>query len=338
MYIKRYTITAFIFIILVGWYVYAFITQNSMGVDFFGIPLPSLSIAVWVVMPIVLFYIASVIHMGFYSFLGSLRLRKYEKDYTKLIDSTVDAYLGKEDRQHLFKTPRYELLGLIIDNSVLFANKTLSADVKNEKINSVLKLIEDIKNGNVVELKKYSLPTNNPLVVQNERNKYINGSLSSEEILKNSNKYDVSLCKEAYADFSTIVSLAAIEKYKAFLTKEILFDILARVGAEEKALEVSNEALISLFGSLDLNIKDYFKISTILASGMLPEHRIKLFESLSEENEDAMDAYLFTLFDLEMLSPAEEILDNSGSLEFLNFKAYCALKECKKNYNINLFI
>jgi len=338
MYIKRYTITALIFIILVGWYVYAFVTQNSMGIDFFGIPLPSLSIALWVVIPLIIFYFASVGHMAFYSFLGSLKLRKYEKDYEKLIDSIVDAYLGKEDRNHQFKTPRYNLLGLLIDNTTLFPSQTLTADTKNEKIDNIINIVEDIKSGNVVELKKFSLSPENALFIQNERNRYKKGDISNEEILKNSTKYDESLCKEAYADYAKIVSFSAIEQYKCLLTKETLFDILARIGAKERALEVSNEELILLFKNLDLDSKDYLKISTILASGVIPERRIKLFESLSEENEDAMDAYLFTLFDLEMLAPADEILENSQSSEYLNFKAYRALKESNKHFNINLFV
>ena len=45
MYIKRYTIASFILIVLVGWYVYSFITQDSTSVEILGVALPSLSIA-----------------------------------------------------------------------------------------------------------------------------------------------------------------------------------------------------------------------------------------------------------------------------------------------------
>ncbi len=338
MYIKRYTIAALIFIILAGWYVYAFITQDSMSLDFFGIPLPSLSIALWVVLPMILLYLASVFHMAFYSMLGSFKLRKYEKDYEKLIDAIIEAYLGKENRNHVFKTPRYKLLGELVDNTVLFPSQTLSADTANEKINNVIKLINNIKSGEVVELKKYSLPADNALVIQNERNRYKKGDISAEDILSHANKYDRNLCVEAYTDYVKTAPLYAIEKYKEFLTKEALFIILQRVNASENALEVSNDVLLALFEKLDLDKNDYIKISTVLAGGMLPEQRIKLFETLSEEKDEAMDAYLYTLFDLEMLAPADEILENSQPNEYLNFKSYRALKECNKHFNINLFI
>ena len=80
------------------------------------------------------------------------------------------------------------------------------------------------------------------------------------------------------------------------------------------------------------------KISQALSKGMIPELRIKLFETLSAEDDTIMEAYLFTLFDLEMIAPANEILDNSQSDEYLYFKAYTSLRECGKHFDINLFI
>jgi len=338
MYIKRYTIAAFIFIILTGWYVFAYVTQDSMNIDLFGIVLPSFSTAIWVVVPLIILYLASVMHMMFYSFLGNFKLRKYEKDYNKLVDAIAEGYLGKEDRNHTYKTPRYKLLGLLIDNTKLFPTSKLTSDTDNEKINSVIELIENIKNGNVVDFKKYSLKSTNPLVIQNERNRYKKGEIKAEDILSNPDKYDKSLCEEVFSDFAKTSSLKSIEKYKRFLTKEGLFEILRRVNSSENHLEISNDILISSFETLDLNKKDYIKISSTLALDMIPDQRIKLFETLSEKHEEAMDAYLFTLFDLEMLSPANEILENTQADEYLNFKAYNALKECGKNYDINLFV
>ncbi|MDO8455230.1 MAG: hypothetical protein Q7S59_11715, partial [Sulfurimonas sp.] len=132
--------------------------------------------------------------------------------------------------------------------------------------------------------------------------------------------------------------LTIIEKYKLFLSKDALFEILARINADENALSILNETLISLLSAMELLEADYVRIATILSAGMVPEQRINLFSTLSDSHEEAMSAYLFTLFDLEMLEPADEILQNSQPLEYLNFKSYRALKECNKNFNINLFV
>jgi hypothetical protein len=338
MYIKRYTIASFILIALIGWYVFAYITQDTMSIDFFGIMLPSLSTALWVTVPLIILYIASVAHMSFYSLLGSFKLRKYEKDYDKLIDAIVEAYLGKKDRKHSYKTPRYKLIGSLIDNTTLFPSSQLTADTDNEKINSVIKMIEEIENGNVVDLKKYALKPTNELMIQNERNKYKKGDLKAEDILNNLDKYNKPFLEEVFADFVKKTSVKMIEKYKSYLTKDALFEILNRVNSGENSIEISNDTLIALFDTLELDKNDYIKISSALSLNMIPDQRIKLFETISDKKEEAMDAYLFTLFDLEMLSPADEILENTQADEYLNFKAYRALKECNKNYNINLFI
>ena len=259
MYIKRYTIAALVLIILVGWYVYAFVTQASTSIEFFGVTMPPLSIAMWTVVPLILLYIASVAHMSFYSFLGSLKLRKYEKDYEKIVDAIVDAYLGKENRSHSFKTDRYQLLGALVDNATIFPSAELNSDIDNKKISEILDLINRVKNGESVELKKYSLPSYNQLVIQNEKNRYKNGNITADEILNNGSKYDESICKDVYIDFVKQAPLSAIEKYKKSLTKESLFEILERVNAEENSLEVSNESLISLFNDLELSSDDYIK-------------------------------------------------------------------------------
>jgi len=267
--------------------------------------------------------------------LGSFKLRKYERDYEKIIDAMIDSYLGKISREHTFKTDRYKLLGSFVDNTTFFSNNLIATD--NDRINEVILLIEGIKRGDVVDLKAYSLKPDNALVIQNDRNRYKKGDVSAEDVLSHCDDYNKGLCEEVYLDFVKSSPLYAIEQYKTFMTKSSLFELLSRVNADENTLEISNEALLALFSDLDLQNKDYVKISTSLSS-MVPEQRIKLFETLSDENEEVTEAYLYTLFDLEMVSVASEILDVSQPNEYVNLKAYRALKDCNKHFNVNLFV
>ena len=339
MYIKRYTVAAFVLMGLLGAYVFSYVTQESLAINFFGIPLPALSIAVWVIVPVGLLYIASVLHMSFYSFLGSFKLRKFEKDYEKIIDAIVEAYLGKKVRHHTFKTERYKLMGTLFENSVLFPMTNETELTGNEKIDGVLKIIEDVKAGRIVELKSYNLLKENELVVQNERNKYKKGDLTAEALLSNSEKYAEVLRQEAYIEYVKSATFANIDKYKTLLTKESLYSIISRVNADKNSLDMSIEELLSLVKTLEFTKDDFIKLSSNIAkSGMIPEQRMYFFEMLSNENEDAIDAYLYTLFDLEMLNPVDEILDNAHESEYQNFKAYRALKECNKNFSIELFV
>ncbi len=338
MYLKRYTIASILLMVIVGWYVYAFVTQGSFAIEFLGIQFPAMSIAVLVVIPLFVLYVASLLHMGFYSLLGGLESRKYDKDFDKYIDAVVEAYLGKQVRNHTYKTDRYKLLGGVMDNSVLMANPTLKPDTANNKINEIINLINDMKVGKVVDLKKFNLKLTNQLVILNQKNMYKNGDISAEDILSSKGKYSDALFEEVYIDFVETSPLYAIENYKQHISKEALYKVLARINADEHTLEISNESLIALFEPLELQSDDYIKISSILSKSMIPEQRMKLFETLSEENEDATGAYLYTLFDLEMISPADELLQNTQPNEYLNFKSYRALKDCGKNFSIELFV
>jgi hypothetical protein len=341
MHIKRYSIAAFVLMAIVGWYVYAYLTHGTMIVDLFGIPLPSLSIALLVVVPLFVLYIASVIHMAFYSMLATLKARKSEKDYEKVFDSVVDAYLGKIDRKHSLKTAEFSLFGNLLDHSTVFPNTKIdleSDDPKAKKVATVLELIENIKNAESVDLKAYSLLPQNSLVIQNHKNMYKNGDITADEVLSHPKKYDKSVCEMVYAEYIKTATVANIDKYKEFLNKDALFAILVRVNADKNTLEISNEALQTLFSNLELDTKEYINISRVTASSMIPDQRIKLFETISNEKEEATDAYLYTLLDLEMLEPAYAMLDISQPDEFQNFKAYRALKECSQPFNLELFI
>ena len=71
---------------------------------------------------------------------------------------------------------------------------------------------------------------------------------------------------------------------------------------------------------------------------MLPDQRIKIFETLYEKDDVATAAYLYTLFDLEMITLADEVLDQTRDDEYMIFRAYRDLKAVNKHYVIDLFV
>ncbi|WP_324170578.1 hypothetical protein [Sulfurimonas sp.] len=338
MQIKRYTLASLLLIGLIVAYIFTYVTQETIGLEFFGIVLPTMPIAFWVATALLLLYVASVLHMLFYAMLENIRLRKYDKDFENIIDAIADSYLSKDDRRHVYKTPRYNLLGTIIDHTTLSPTQELKATTDNKKLDAVITLIEKINDGEVVDLKKYALKIDNPIVIKNERNRYAKGDITAGNILKNEENYSSVLVKEVYSEYIKGCALSTIENHKNLLDKETIYTVLDRVNVGEHSLSISNESLISLLSTLDLDAKDFIKVSSVLSAGMLPENRMKLFESLSEDNELALEARLYTLFDLEMNSLGNEILRNSQNDEYLRFKAYSELKESGKNFSINLFI
>lgn len=337
MYIKRYTISVSLFVFLLGWFVYGFVTQQSIGIRFLGMSLPSMPIAVLVVIPVIFLYIATIFHMAFYSLLGSFKVRKYEKDLEKMMISVGDALLCKENRHFEFKTPKYKQLGKVIDHVSIIADIQMPS-IEDEKLAAVLRVVSRVKSGEVADLRKFSLPTDNQLIIQNDKNRYDAHEISAEDVLSKAGRYSKELRLRAYTDASKNSSLSVIEKNKELMSKEALYNILSRINTDQNQLTLSNQALIELISMLELNEKDYIEISQALSKSMIPEQRIKLFELLSEKNDDATGAYLYTLYDLEMQYHANEILANTQANEYLNFKAYRALKECNRHYDISLFV
>lgn len=339
MHLKRYTIAALLWIALVGWFVYAFVTADAQKINFFGTMLPALPTALWVIVPLLVLYLASVAHMWFYSFLGSFQRRKYEKDYEKLINAVVDAYLGKANRHYEFKTPRYKLLGMLLENTELKPMNDIAGSVGNDKIDKILEIIKQIEAGEVVEMKQFGLRSENPLVIANNRNRYKKGDLSAEKVLNAPEKYSKVLAQEVFEEYVLTAPLANIERYKEFMTPKALNRLFARINADEHRLEIGTDKLVEFINMLELGADDFVTISKTLSnSDMLPEQRMELFELLSTKNEKATDAYLYTLYDLEMVSKAAEILDILPKDEHKNFRAYKALRECGQNFNIDMFV
>ncbi len=336
MYIKRYTIASLLLMIIIGWYVYAFVTQSSYAIVFFGVPLPQMPIAFLSVFPLIILYFASVTHMLYYSLIGSFKLRKFQRDYDKLIEAIKSSFLSKP-LSFEYKTDRYKLLGKLIANSKITPKKDFK-DSGDEKVDLVLNTLADLNNGKSVELKKLNISSDNALNELNTKNLYGEGKINPEEILSKSQNYASSLIKKAFEDFVVDIPLYVIEKYSEFMSKTSLVTILKRVNADENRLEISNETLAVFMSKVTLSSKEYIDMSIILSAHMIPDQRMKLFELLAENDDNVSDAYIFTLLDLEMVALAKEILDNSQEDEFINFKAYLDLKEKSKVYPLEIFI
>ena len=337
MYIKRYSIAAFILMALIGSYFYISFPNEKLAVSLMGINLPSLHIAVWIVLAMVVLYLSTVAHMLYYSIIGSFKLRKFRKDSETFVDSVSDALLGRIERNHSYKTERYGVFAKVVDAAHLDVFKEIPA-TGDEKLDQTIALINKIKNGEHVDLKKYRLSQKNPLVQQNDLNAYNTGVIAEEQVLNDADKYSQELVSLAFTNYVKTAPLNLIDKYKSFLTKTVLFNIVARVNADENILDISTEHLIYILSEVELEEECFINLSATLSNNMLPDERIKLFKQLSDENDIAIPAYLYTLFDLEMIAPAEEILENSQPDEFISFKAYKALKDCHKNFAIDLFI
>lgn len=336
MYLKRYSVAAFFFMLVVGWYVYAFVNAGQTSLDLFGIQLPALPIALLVVVPIFVFFIATIGHMSFYSLKGYFKLRAYRKDYEKLLVTFQDRLLGKESNTS-YKTPRYKLLGKLLENVSIYPSKE-DIYIENEKLASIFKVYKDVKAGSVVDLKAYNLEKENALFEQNITNRYNENPEDYEWVLAASSKYPQALAQKAYLQLCQEGTAQLILKHNALMHKEALFALITRVNQAEKSFKITHENILNFIKEMNFDESEYVELSKAFKNDINPDERLKLIETLKENDDKATAAYLYTLFDLEMVSTAEEFLENTEKGEYERFKAFVDLKHANHHYNIELFV
>jgi len=336
MQLKRYTIASLILIILVASAVYS-IDNESISFDLLGMHFPNLPVAFWVVVPLIIMYFASLLHMGVYALVGNFKLRRLNKDHEKMVDALRDALLGVNERNYVYKSEPYKLMGKLIDNSLLLPYETLRS-IGNEKIDDVLQLMRDVKEKKKVEIKKFHLSNTTSIAIQNNLNRFERGEIDADSILSRPDSYGDIVCAKAYESYVKTASIGSVMKFKHLFTKASLVDFIQRINADENGIQITNEELASIFGSLKLDSTDWIDLSAAMSKNMLPEQRIRLFEMLSENNDDAMEGYLYTLYDLQMIDTANEILNNTAHNDYQIFKAYRDLKRANKHYDIAIFL
>lgn len=336
MTLKFYTLFTLLFMVLLGNFVYFFITKESTPLDIFGIHLAAYPVAIWVTLPFFLFYFLNVILMSVSQVQNYLKLRNYERDFDKLIDAIYHGFLHKV-KHFEYKTERYQLLGNLIAHADLYPKKG-SVIEEPAKIGTVFEVIELLDAGKVADLRKYNLSKNNPLMIANAKNLLKSDVKSAENILTHSDNYDDMTLKEAFGTFAKEASASNLLKYKTFVSIEATLRVINRIDAEEHPLEIAYEDLLALCEAGDFNALAYIDIARALKTKMVPEDRMRFFEALAQKSEDAVEAELYTLLDLQMIDQAKELLDNYTIEDYPKFRAFLALKECNHPLDIDQIV
>ncbi len=338
MTLKFYTLFTLLFVVLLGNFVYFFVSNDSKAIDVFGVHFAAYPVALWILLPLIVFYLMNVVLMSVSNIQNYLRLRNYERDFDKLKDAFHNAFLYK-NKSYDYKTPRYKLLGDLVASSTMTPKQDAIIE-SDTKLQALFEEIHKIEKGEVADLKRFSLSKSNPLMIANAKNRLKNDDTSANKILDNAENYDDATTKEAYASYAATADMNGLLKYKAFVSIRSLLQIIHRVSSEEHTLEVSLDELLTLSRSVtqDINQLGFIEIAMAIRTSLIPEERIRLFETLLEENFDVSEALIYTFLDLEMIDTARELLENYDSEDFPKFRAFIALKDVDYPCNIDLFV
>lgn len=333
MRLKRYIFLSLLLMLAVGGLIYLK-TDATYTIEILGIPV-TLPIAVWMILPMFLMFVASFFHMAYYSFINYMKLKRYKKDYDTLVKSFAQALL-REPKAQQYKTREAKNLGHITDKSHLIP-QDFRIDTKDERLKKPLEYVKDIQNGIYVEIEGFELSPKNPLLVQNLQNRLKKEPTFSGVILKKCQDYPKDLCQKAleiYMDFSDI---SKIKEYASVFTFETLLKLIDKAAQKREHVHYQDLLYIVQEAKMELGQKEYIELAKKIKNIMAPDDRLRFFELLKEKDERSEAGYVYTLLDLEMVDKARDFLETTNEEELQNFKAYLELKDCGKNYPLDLF-
>lgn len=334
--IKRYILLALVYMLGVGLYVYSF-NGESFSLELLGLTL-KLPIAVWIVIPVLLIVIASIAHLVFYNFKDFLYKRAIKKDFELLKELAKRKILEESTDDITFRTEGYKLAGKVI--SAMRYRSECNVDFSNEEeLHKACETVQRIHSGNYEDIKKLKLQKNNPLAIENSMNRLKTEPKYAIEVLKSCQDITSPLCAKAYDTLLEFASFAEIKKYNFTPDKRTFRRMMERYLDENDSFEMDLPSIEKMLEMFNADRADYLELAQEIKIKLTPDALIALFEKLyNTKGNLAADAYLYVLYDLQMIDKVKDILENSDPDEFVKFKTVMFLREHGRSIDIDKFL
>lgn len=332
--IKRYILLTLIYMIAVGLYVYSF-NGELYTLELFGLSL-NMPIAVWVIVPVILLFVATIIHLVFYNFKDFLHQRALKKDF-ETFKEVAKLRILSEKGNGSFKTEGFKAVGDML--SVMKFDENADVTLFDTELAKAHEVARSIHSGNYEDLKKYKLAKENPLVIQNSINRLSSESKYAFEVLKTCKDKNSELCIKAYDALLNIASFNEIKRYDFAPDKRTFRRMMERYLDADDSFEMDIKSIEDMLEQFNADRADYLELAREIKIKLSPDALIALFEKLyNTKGTVAADAYLYVLYDLQMIDKIREILDNSDSDEFVKFKTVIFLRDHGKSIDIDKFL
>ena len=334
MRIGLYIFASIILMVVIGMFVFTF-NPNDYEHIFFGIRI-ILPVAVWIVIPMLLLMVASIFHIMFYGTKNFFKFKRWEKDSDTLTDALYWSLLN-EPKEHKFNLKRLKENASLLQ--VANINLTGTIDGVSEKIQSALNIISELDKGNCVDFREkklaHELSFNNPLVIQNHFNCLEQDASFIEIVLQNQESYSSEIFDKALYLFATTTNFPKAKKHLMVFNRNAFMTLISRITYDED-LELTQPILDDFILALNSKLKcsDFLLIADISKKRFSPDENLRLFKVYEGMYNKAQTAYLYLLFDYEMIEKAGEYLHEHDPHEFMRFRALFDLKQEHTKYKI----
>lgn len=323
-----YLVFSLIFTII-SFIVAYFISQESYDIGF-GVALP---IALWVITPLIIFFLLSFIFFGMNSIKAFLNNANYGKDYKLFLHQILNPESNNLNFSQKFKTPFFNDVSKALTRFNIKPNLE-SSQSGIEKIDSMFDKFNKINNGEYEELKSCpykDIEDKNTMLFMNENPK------NAMDILKDSTK-SLEIRANAFLIIIKSKNLKDIQKAlnlgKSCLNKNVLMHLFAFM----PDLNISPEEFAKMARKIDFQMNDYIDLARFVKGEFSPNQWLEMFKSLNNYDEAAHKAYVYVLLELDLLDAAKSELKNNHNRELDLFRAYVDLKALDKNYILETFL
>jgi len=309
------------------------INPNNYIVELLGINF-NFPIAVWIVLPMAVLLVFTVIHMFFYTMKNYFKLKKWQKDAQTLDDALYWSLLN-EPKEQKFTMDEVKSSAVLLGKSSLTIIDSIEG--LNNRLSKVVNLITKINNGEYVDLKEHKMAKvfneGNPHLIQNRLNRLETDSEFVEEVMKSSSKFSKLVQAQALEIFARKETFYKARKYAKVFDVQNFKVMLSRANFEED-MGLSAEILNDFISGLKLTCKDFVEIANVTKKQFRPDENLALFKHYQEENVKAQNAYLYLLFEYELLDEVSAYLDEQDDSEFIKFRALHTLKKEHKQFKL----
>ena len=327
-----YVFATLVLMVIVGGFTYT-VNPNHYTLEMMGINF-NFPVAVWVVLPMLLLFIFTVIHMFFYGLKNYFMLKKWQKD-TGTLEDALYWSLVNEPKEQKYGIPTLGSSALLLGKASI--NVSDSVEGLTPRLSRVVNIIQKIKNGEYVDFKEEKMSkvfnTGNPILIQNRLNRLASDDKFIEDVMKSASSYSDAVQAEALEVFARKVNFVKARKYaKVFDVKNFLV-MLERVSPQDE-LELTPEILTDFVHALDLGCEDFIKIALVTKKYFKPEENLTLFRGFQLKEDRAQNAYLYLLFEYELLDQVATYLNEQEEDEFVKFRALYELKRQHNKYQL----
>ncbi len=327
-----YTFAALVLIALVSIVTYT-LNPNNYIVEVMGVNL-NFPIAAWIALPMVVLFLFTVAHMLFYGLKNYFKIKKWQRDTDTLEDALYWSLVNEPKEQKYAMDEVGSSARLLSKASLLVSD---NVEGLSPRLSRVVNIIQKINNGEYIDLKEEKMAkvfnAGNPILVKNRLNRIESDEKFVENVMRSSSDYSEAVRKEALDVFARKANFEIARKYtKVFDVKSFLV-MLNRVSSEDN-LGFNKEILSTFVEDLNLSCADFIKIADVTKKYFKPDENLALFNAYQRENEKAQNAYLYLLFEYELMDKVGAFLEEQEENEFMKFRAFYQLKRQNAKYKL----